>query len=85
MNEVRLNGDWENWPAFFADAITYTANTAVDTSRQLTQMSQKDRQMLQKQGRFSITLIKLHQGLLQKPITTAAYLEQCTKLAPATI
>ena len=85
LNEVRVNGDWESWLEFFADAIAYTANDAVDTAKQLMNLTQRDRETLQQQGRLSNTLLKLHQGLSQKPIATAAYLEQSTALAPATI
>jgi Fic family protein len=85
LNEVRLNGDWESWLGFFTDAIEYTANAAVDTAKQLMQLTQSDTENLQQQGRSSNTLIKLHQALLQKPIATAAWLEKSTELAPATI
>ena len=85
LNEVRLKGDWESWLEFFADAIEYTATAAVDTAKQLMDLTQSDTESLQQQGRLSNTLIKLHQGLIQKPIVTAAWLEQSTELAPATI
>jgi len=85
LNEVRLNGDWESWLEFFADAIEYTANAAVDTAKQLMQLTQSDTENLQQQGRLSNTLIKLYQALLQQPIATAAWLEKSTELAPATI
>ena len=48
-------------------------------------LTQNHTESLHQQGRLSNTLIKLHQGLLQKPIVTAAWLEQSTELAPATI
>jgi Fic family protein len=85
LNDVRLNGDWETWLEFFADAIEYTANAAVDTAKQLMTLAQTDTEILQQQGRLSNTLTKLHQALLQRPVATAAWLEQCTALAPATI
>ncbi len=85
LNEVRLDGDWESWLSYFADAVSHTANKAVDTAKQLMQLAQSDTQKLQQQGRLSNTLVKLHQALLQRPIVTAAWLEQSTGLAPATI
>lgn len=85
LNEVRISGDWEKWLEFFAEAIEFTANAAVDTARQLMSLIKTDSENLQQQGRSSNTLIKLHQSMLQKPITTAAWLEESTDLAPATI
>ena len=79
------DGDWESWLAFYAEAVEYAANTAVDTAKQLMKLTQDDTETLQQQGRLSNTLIKLHQELLQKPIVTAACLAQSSELAPATI
>ncbi len=80
-----LDGDWESWLEFFANAIEFTANAAVDTAKQLMNQAEKDTALLLQQGRFTNTLSKLHQALLQRPITTAAGLEKQTGLAKATI
>lgn len=85
LNRVRLKGDWESWLSFFAEAIEYTANEAVDSARQLMALAEKNKQKLQAQGRFSSTLLKIHQALLQRPIATAAWLEKQAELAPATV
>lgn len=85
LNQVRLDGDWESWLEFFANAIEFTANAAVDTAKQLMNQAEKDTALLLQQGRFTNTLSKLHQALLQRPITTAAGLEKQTGLAKATI
>ncbi len=85
LNRVRLTGDWESWLEFFACAIEYTANAAVDTAKQLMKQTEKDTALLLEQGRFANTLNKLHQAMLQQPIASAAWLEKNTGLAPATI
>lgn len=85
LDEVRLNGDWEKWLEFFAEAITHTSNAAIDTAKRLMQQAKSDSEILLQQGRISNTLIKVHQALLQRPIATAAWLVQATELAPATI
>jgi cell filamentation protein, protein adenylyltransferase len=85
LNRVRLKGDWESWLGFFAEAIEYTANEAVETAKQLMALAEKNTQRLQAQGRFSNTLLKIHQALLRRPIATAAWLEKNIGLAPATV
>lgn len=85
LNATRLKGDWEAWLSFFAQATEYTANEAVQTAQRLMQQSEKDSATLQAQGRVASTLTKLHQGFLQRPIATAAWLKENTGLAPATI
>ncbi len=85
LNRVRLKGDWESWLGFFAEAIEYTANEAVDTAKQLMVLAEKNTQQLQAQGRVSNTLLKIHQALLQRPVATAAWLEKNAGLAPATV
>ncbi len=85
LNRVRLKGDWESWLSFFAEAIAYTAGEAVETAKQLMALAEKNTQLLQVQGRFSNTLLKIHQALLHRPIATAAWLEKNAGLAPATV
>lgn len=85
LNKVRLKGDWESWLSFFAEAIEYTANEAVETAKQLMALAEKNTQDLQAQGRFSNTLLKIHKALLQRPIATAAWLGKNAGLAPATV
>jgi Fic family protein len=46
LNRVRLDGDWEVWLEFFADAVAYTAGQSVDTVQRLEQMAQNDRRQI---------------------------------------
>lgn len=85
LNQVRIEGDWEAWLDFFAKAVEQTANNAVETAKQLMDLAQKDAVAIGKQGRVDGTLSKIHQSLLQKPVTTAAWIIQSTDLAPATV
>ncbi|MFI0376221.1 MAG: Fic family protein [Candidatus Thiodiazotropha sp.] len=85
LNRVRLKGDWEEWLDFFAQAIVETAQAAVDTAKSLLQQAENDRSKLHTKGRLTGTLIKIHEALVQRPIATAAWLQNETGLAPATI
>ena len=85
LNTVRHKGDWESWLGFFAEAIEYSADSAVDTAKQLMVKTEQDANLLNEQGRAVGSLRKLHQALQQRPIANAAWLRQRTEMAPATI
>ncbi len=42
LNNVRLTDDWEAWLDFFAEAVMVTATQAVETARQLLDLSKND-------------------------------------------
>jgi Fic family protein len=85
LNKVRLDGDWEGWLGFFAEAVDYTANVAVNTAKELMALTETDAKRLSEQGRVAATLTQLHQALLKRPIATATWLQNSTGLAPATV
>jgi Fic family protein len=85
LNNVRLNGDWEAWLEFFAEAVISTARQAVDTARRLVVLSAQDREAISGLGRISGSVLRVHQGLLEHPIVTAKWLTETTRLSPATV
>lgn len=85
LNGIRLQGDWENWLQFFAEAVEFTANTAVATTQQLMAVAQEDAVRIRQQGRASTTLQRLHETLLKRPIASPKWLTKNTDLAPATV
>ena len=85
LNEVRIKGDWEKWLIFFADALTATANQAVETTRELLSVAERDKEKIQSLGRSSLSMLAIHAQLLQRPIATAQYLAQQTNLSIVTV
>lgn len=85
LNEVRLSGDWEAWLDFFAEAAIITANQAVDTTRQLTDLSNGDRDRISELGRAADSTLQVHRALLERPIATAGWLVKKTTISPATV
>lgn len=51
LDTVCVNGDWEAWLDFFAEAVIVTANQAVSTSRQLLELMNTDREKISSIGR----------------------------------
>jgi hypothetical protein len=41
-----LSGNWEAWLDFFAEAVIVTATQAVDTAKQLVDLSNEDRESI---------------------------------------
>ena len=85
LNNVRLTGDWEAWLDFFADAVIVTATQAVETARQLTDVSNQDRMKINVLGRATGSALQLHRALLERPIATPGWLVEKTGISPATV
>lgn len=85
LNQVRVTGDWEAWLLFFADAVTETANQAVDTARQLNALRQKDKARLNEIGRLSGSAAQIIDALFEHPVVSVNKLIELTGLTAATI
>jgi Fic family protein len=85
LNRVRVNGDWEAWLGFFADAVCESATGAVDTARRLMKLAAADGRRIETLGRATSSALAIHRALQRQPIATAASLGQLTKLTPATV
>jgi Fic family protein len=85
LNDVRVNGDWERWLDFFAEAITASAAQAVRTAQALLALVSSDRERLATLGRAAASASALHQALQRQPVATAASLCAATGLTAATV
>ena len=85
LNEVRLNGNWEAWLDFFAEAVIVTSTQAVDTARQLVDLATEDRDRISGLGRAAVSTRKVHRAMMGRPITTSGWLVEKTGITPATV
>ena len=85
LTRVRMEGDWEAWLDFFAQAVIETAGQAVDTVRRLEAAVQQDRSRIQALGRAAGSALRLHHELLSHPLATSQYLAVKTGLTPITV
>ncbi len=85
LNNVRLTGDWEAWLLFFAEAVVATANQAVDTSRQLIDRADEDRDRISGLGRAAVSSLQIHRSMMERPITDSGWLVKKTGITPATV
>ncbi len=85
LQQVRLTGDWEAWVLFFVDAISATANQAVEMAQQLNQLLVDDKAKLGQLGRLSGSATQVLEALYSQPIANIASLVTQTGLTPATV
>jgi Fic family protein len=85
LNQVRMTGDWESWLDFFAEAVTVTATQAVETTQQLLNVSNQDRDKISRLGRASASALQVHRALMEHPIATSNWLVEKTGITPATV
>jgi len=85
LNNVRMTGDWEAWLDFFAEAVMVTATQAVETARQLLDLSNQDRDKISGLGRAAASALQVHRALMEHPIATSGSLVEKTGITPATV
>jgi Fic family protein len=85
LDNVRLQGDWEAWLHFFAEAVIATATQATETALQLSNLSSQDRDKISGLGRAAASTLQVHHALLLHPIATSGLLVAKTGLTSATV
>jgi Fic family protein len=84
LQQVRIDGDWEAWLAFFLTGVKETAEQAVQTAQRLAKMFERDRGRLQDIGKSAGSALRVHHALQKKPILSIAKAAQMTKLSMPT-
>lgn len=84
LNRVRFKGIWEDWLAFFAEAVIASATQGAETAVQLYELSKTD-QMRISGLRAPSSVLQVHQLLLTQPITTAGRIADKTQLSMPTV
>lgn len=85
LTKVRIQGDWEAWLDFFADAVNATATQAVETAQKLVYTMNKDLKLIKTLGRAEASTKKVYTVLLQNPIITSNSVAEKTGISPATV
>lgn len=81
LDVVRRSGDWEQWLTFFLEGVRITANGAVATAQQLVEMFRVDRELIASHGRRVGTLLRVHEALKARPITTVQQVSSASGLS----
>jgi Fic family protein len=85
LQKVRLEGDWEAWVEFFAEAVADTAAQAVGTAQALNRLVQTDRRTAQGYGRMAGSALLVLDVLFERPVRTIASICERTRQSPNTV
>jgi Fic family protein len=85
LQRVRIEGNWESWVDFFAEAVEFTALQATRTASSLVKLSKKDQESIGHLKRVAGTVLRVHGALIEKPLLTIPKACEMTKLHPATV
>ena len=72
LNQIRIEGDWEAWTAFFLEGVAVIAEEAGDMARDLFELVSHDRERLLARPASTVISLRLFERLPVKPILTAA-------------
>ncbi len=81
LDSVRRKGDWEEWLIFFLDGVTQTAEGAVTTSERLMSLFENTDMRIQQGGRSAGSVLRVHQALKERPITSLQEVSHRTGLS----
>ena len=70
LGETRRTGNWESWLQFFFEGVSTTAESAVETVHELTELFRNDRECIESLGRSAISVLKVHEVLKQRVVTS---------------
>lgn len=83
LQNVRLEGDWETWLAFFLEGVFETAQQAFYTAQKLIRLFAADRRQIETLGRSAGSALQVHQYLQERTfITTPEAVKRLSISAP---
>ena len=84
LTEVRTEGAWEAWVAFFMTGVRETAEGAVRTAERLVECANADRVRIDSLGRSAGSALRVHHALQERPVASAGEIVKRSGLsAPA--
>lgn len=81
LTDVRAEGDWEKWLAFFAEGVTRSAGGAVATTRRLVARAQEDAARIREIRRIAGSALRVHDALQRRPVASASFIARTSKLS----
>lgn len=84
LGQIRTRGDWEEWLTFFLDGTRETAEGAVATARRLVTLFHEDRERIVPSGRRAGSMLRVHDALKARPVTSLPEVVRQTGLTPPT-
>ena len=70
LNQVRENGDWESWLAFFFEGVAVTGNQAFQMASSLLAVFKEDRERISQIGRAAPSAFEVHRFFQEHPVAS---------------
>lgn len=84
LGQIRTDGDWEAWLAFFLDGVRETAEGADSTAQRVTTLFGDDRERILPAGRRAGSMLRVHDSLKARPVTSLPEVVRATGLTAPT-
>jgi Fic family protein len=81
LDQLRREGDWEAWLAFFLEGVRQVAESAVATAEKLAELFRGDRSRGETTGRRAGSAIRVHEALKARPIGSLSLIRDATGLS----
>ena len=85
LQQVRTNGDWEGWLAFFLEGVESTAHQAADTAKAILERFAADRRAIEALGRPAGSALQVHEHLQSKPVVSVRDAAKALPLSAPTV
>lgn len=85
LQRVRMDGDWEAWLRFFLAGVISTAEQATSTARRVLDLFDRDRDRIAGLGRAAGSVLRVHEFLRRKPLTSTRAISEALHLSPPTV
>ena len=85
LDAVRTRGDWEAWLAFFLEAVTVAANSAVATAARITDMAERDRVRVRGATHTTSATLQVFRSLCQYPVNNINRIADDASLSRPTV
>ena len=81
LNQVRFEGDWEEWLRFFLEVVKDAAEAVIESTTQLSNVFAEDRAKIERTGRRRFTAGQVHEVLMEQPYIRVNDVLSRTKLS----
>ena len=68
LDQVRKEGEWEEWLEFFLQGVLETSEAAVTACQRLVALFEEDRKRIQPRGRTAGSALRVHDAFKQRPV-----------------
>jgi cell filamentation protein, protein adenylyltransferase len=81
LQAVRTDGAWEEWLRFFLEGVVEVAASAAETTREIVEMIERDRDRIHGLGRGAATALRVHDLAVRRVVVKAPTAARLLKLS----